>query len=70
MKNVRKYRDIKRVTKEKNYLVSEPNYHGTKFCTEHLLATEMRKTQIIMNKGLYFGLSVLKLRKIKIRVLV
>ena len=38
MKNVRKHRDIKLVTKEKrrDYLVSEPNYHTTKFFTENL----------------------------------
>ena len=45
MENVRKHRDIKLVTKEKrrNYLVSEPNYHTTKFFTENLLAIEMKK---------------------------
>ena len=45
MENVRKHRDIKLVTTERrrNYLVSEPNYHTTKFFTEHLLATEMKK---------------------------
>ena len=37
MDNVRKHRDIKPVTTERrrNYLVSEPNYHTTKFFTEH-----------------------------------
>ena len=45
MENVRKHRDIKLVTTERrrNYLVSEPNYHTTKFFTEHLLAIEMKK---------------------------
>ena len=45
MENVRKHRDIKLVTSEKrrNYLASEPNYHTTKFFTEHLLAIEMKK---------------------------
>ena len=40
MKNVRKHRDIKLVATERrrNYLVSEPNYHTTKFFTKHLLA--------------------------------
>ena len=35
MENVRKHRDIKLVTIEKrrNYLVSEPSYHTTKFFT-------------------------------------
>ena len=54
MENVRKHRDIRLETTEKrrNYLVSEPNYHSTKFFTENLLVIEMKKTQIYMNKGL------------------
>ena len=37
--NLWKHRDIKLVTtkKRRNYLVSEPNYHDTKFSTEDLL---------------------------------
>ena len=37
--NVRKHRDIKLVTtgRRRNSLVSEPNYHRTKFFTENLL---------------------------------
>ena len=71
-KNVRKYRNIKLVTTERrrNYLVSEPNYHTTKFFTENLLAIgkfihliEKRKTQILINKSVYLGLSILDLSK-------
>ena len=63
--NVKKNRNIKLVTTERrrNYLVSEPNYHTTKFFTENLLAIEMRKTQILMNKPVYLGLSILDLSK-------
>ena len=66
MKNVRKYGDIKLVTTERRrkYLLSEPNYHTTKFFTEVLLAIEMKKTQIYINKPVYLGLSVLELSKI------
>ena len=37
MKNVRKNRDIKLVAtgKRRNYLVSKPNFHSTKFFTEN-----------------------------------
>ena len=61
IENVRKHRDIKLVTTEKrrNYLVSEPNYQSTKFFSENLLAIEMRKTQLFMNKPVYLGLSIL-----------
>ena len=66
MENVRKHRNIKLVTTERrrNYLVLEPNFHTTKFFTEHLLAIEMRKTQMLMNKPIYLGLSTLDLSKI------
>ena len=49
MKNVRKHRDIKLVTTERrrNHLVSEPNYHTTKFFTEYLLAIEMKKLKYL-----------------------
>ena len=65
MKNVRKHRNIKLVRRERrnNYLVSEPNYHTTKFFTENLLAIEMRKTQVLMNKPVYLRLSELDLCK-------
>ena len=64
--DVRKHSDIKLVTTERrrNYLVLEPNYHTTKFFTGNLLAIEIRKTEILMNKPIYLGLSILELSKI------
>ena len=61
MGNFRRHRNIKLVTTERrrNYLLSEPNYHTTKFFTETLLEIEMRKTQILMNKPVYLGLPIL-----------
>ena len=65
MENVRKHRNIKLVTIERkiNYLLSEPNFHTIKFSTENLLAIEIRKTQIIVNKPVYLVLSILDLSK-------
>ena len=59
-------RDIKLVTTKRrtNYLVSEPHYCITKFFRENLLAIEMKKTGILMNKPVYLGLSILELSKI------
>ena len=70
--NMRKHRNIKLVTTERgrHYLVSESNYHTTKFLIENLLAIEMRKTQILMNKPVYVGLSLLCLSKTIITILV
>ena len=66
MENVRKHRDIKLVTTERrrNYLVSEPNYQTKKFFTENLLAIEMKKTEILINKPVCLELSILELSKI------
>ena len=66
MENVRKHRDIILVTTERrrSYLVSESNYHTTKFITEDLLAIEMEKKQIVVNKYVYLGLLILELSKI------
>ena len=61
MKDVRKQRDFKLVTTERrrNYLLSEPNYHNTKFLPEYLLAIEMKKLLTLMDKPVYLGLSIL-----------
>ena len=66
VENVRKHRDIKLVTtdKRRNQLVSEPNYHTTKSFSENLLAIEMKKTKVKMNKPIYLGLSILEVSKI------
>ena len=66
MESVRKHRDIKLVTTKwrRNDLVPEPNYHTTKLFTQHLLAIEIKKTEIPINKAVYLGLSILRLSKI------
>ena len=65
MENVRKHREIKLVStnRRRNFLVSEPNYHTTKFFTQNLLAIEMKKAEILMNKPVCLGLSILELSK-------
>ena len=65
MENVRKHRDIKLVTtdKRRNQLASEPNYHTTKYFSENLLAIEMKKTKVNMNKPVYLGMSILHISK-------
>ena len=58
IENVRKHSDITR-----NQLVSEPNYHTTKLFSENILATEMKKTKVKMNKPVYLGFSILEISK-------
>ena len=71
MEDMRKHRDnnlVTTTTTTKYYLVPEQNNHTTKFFTENLLAREMWKAQIFMNKSVYVGLSALDLRRTVIYV--
>ena len=63
--NVRKHIDIKLVTtdKRRNQLVSKPNYHTTKYFSKNLMAIEMKKTKVKMNKPIYYGISILDISK-------
>ena len=65
MENVRKHRDIKLVAtdKRRNQLVSEPNYHATRWFSKNLLATEMKKAKVKINKPVHLGLSILEISK-------
>ena len=65
MENIRKHRDTKVVTtdKRRNQLVSEPNYFAIKGFSENLIAIEMKKTKLKMNKLVYLGLSILDISK-------
>ena len=64
MENVRKHGDIKLVAtdKRRNQLVSEPNYHTTKYllAIENSLALEVKKIKVKMNKPVYLGLEINK----------
>ena len=65
MENVKKHRDIKLVAtlKRRNQLVSESNYHTTKYFLENLLTIEMKKIKVKMNKAMYLGLYLLDISK-------
>ena len=66
MENVRNHRDIKIVTtnKQRNKLISEPNYHTTKYISKYLLIIEMKKTEVKMNRPIYLGQAILDNSKI------
>ena len=62
---MRKHRDIKFVTtyNRGNQLVSEPSHHATKWFSETLLAIEIKKTKVKMNKPVYLGFSISEVSK-------
>ena len=65
MENVRNHRDIKLVTTDKRRkdLVSRPNYHTSKCFSENLMAIEMKKTYVLLNKPVYLGQAILDISK-------
>ena len=65
MEYVWKHRDIKLATtdKRRNKLASEPNYHTRKYFLENLMAIEIKKTKVKMNKSICLGISILSISK-------
>ena len=65
MENLRKHRGIKLVStdEKRSKLISEPNYHTAKRFSEILLAIEMKKTKVKINKPLYLRMSILDVSK-------
>ena len=57
------YRDIKLVTtnEKRNKYVSEPNFISSKCSSERLMAIELNKTKVLMNKLVYLGQVILDL---------
>ncbi|XP_077980892.1 uncharacterized protein LOC144436083 [Glandiceps talaboti] len=65
MMNVRKHRNIKLCTTEKQIkkLVSKPTFVTQKIITKGLVAVENKKERLTLNQPLYVGMSILDLSK-------
>ena len=65
MENVRKSRDVKLVVTEerRKKLISEPNYDSCKHFSESLMAIEIRKTEVLMDKPIAVGQTILDISK-------
>ena len=61
IENVRKRREIKLIVTEerRKKLVSEPNYASCTTFSDHLMAVEMRKTRVLMDKPILVGQAIL-----------
>ena len=65
MENARNHRYIKltATNKRRSYLVSEPNYHTKKCFSENLLAINMKKIKVKINKSVYLVYQYLERKK-------
>ena len=62
MESIRSHKDMKLVTSDKKYLyVMKPNFKDGFSFSKHLLAVEMGKTEVTMNKPMYLGQAILDL---------
>jgi len=65
MENIRNRVDIRLRTDEisAEKFVSKPNYERTTIFSENLVAVHMKKTELIFNKPVYLGMSILDISK-------
>lgn len=68
MESVKNRKDVRLITKwdgrfGAEALISKPNFHACSIFNEDLIAVEMDKLQIYMNKPIYIGLCVLDISK-------
>ena len=66
MENVEKRIDVKLISNEKKFMkqVGKVNYNSHKIFSNDLVAVHMNKTQILYNKPIILGFSILELSKV------
>lgn len=68
MENVRKYKDVRLITSwDKRYgaeaLIAKPNFHSRSIFSENLVAIQLNKKEVFMDKAIYVGLMYWTYRK-------
>ena len=66
MENMRKHRNIRLVNNKEEYLktVMKPNFKAGTLQGDDLMACEMEKVKVVMNKPVYLGQAILDLNKL------
>ncbi|KYM94128.1 hypothetical protein ALC62_15259 [Cyphomyrmex costatus] len=71
MENVRDYKDVRLVTLwDGRYgleaMIAKPNFCSRSIFSENLVAVELRKLEVTMNKPIYVGMCILEISKIRL----
>ncbi|XP_018365191.1 PREDICTED: uncharacterized protein LOC108762616 [Trachymyrmex cornetzi] len=71
MENVREHVDVRLVTRwDGRYgaevMISKPNFHSRSVFSEELVAVELRKLEVQLNKPIYVGMCILEISKIRL----
>ncbi|KYM96987.1 hypothetical protein ALC62_12365 [Cyphomyrmex costatus] len=71
MENVRDYKDVRLVTVwDGRYgleaMIAKPNFCSRSIFSENLVAVELRKLEVTMNKPIYVGMCILEISKIRL----
>jgi len=69
MENVRNHTDVRLVTRwDGRYgaeaMIAKPNFHSRSVFSENLMAVELRKLEVKLNKPIYIGMCILDISKI------
>ncbi|KYN28493.1 hypothetical protein ALC57_02085, partial [Trachymyrmex cornetzi] len=71
MENVRDHVDIRLITRwdgkyDAEVMIAKPNFHSRSIFSENLVAVELRKLEVKMNKPIYVGMCILEIAKLRL----
>ena len=70
MDNVRDHVDVRHITRwDGRYsaeAIAKPNFHSKSAFSENLIAVELRKLEVKLNKSIYVGMCILKISKLRV----
>ncbi|XP_018368243.1 PREDICTED: uncharacterized protein LOC108764474 [Trachymyrmex cornetzi] len=71
MENVRDHADVRLITRwDGRYgaeaMIAKPNFHSRNIFSENLVAVELRKLEVKMNKPIYVGMCILEIAKLRL----